>query len=150
MSFNQTREILDRAGAFHQRLIRLYEELLQRAAEEETRDLIQDLIAHERLCIVRLEDYKETGSKNMLDTFFKYMVDGTETQFFSYGIPDVVDNACVIAAARYFDECLSRFYKEMSRKALSAKVREMLENLQAMEQREQLVLSKIALGLKPA
>jgi rubrerythrin len=150
MSFNQTRDILDHARAFHRRLIHFYEELLDRSPTEETCELIEDLVEHERVLESRLKEYEEGVSDNMLDTFFKYMVDGTEKHFAEYHVPAAVDSAYVIGAARHFDACLSRFYKEMARKALSEQVREILVNLQEMEQREQLALSKMALDLRVA
>jgi rubrerythrin len=150
MSFNQTRDILDQACAFHRRLIRFYEELLDRAPEEETCELIEDLVGHEQKLEALLVDYEGRVSDNMLDTFFKYMVGCTAKCIDEYEVPDTVDSAYVLAAARHFDECLGRFYQEMARKALSEKVREILVNLQEMEQREQLALSKLALGLRVA
>ncbi len=150
MSFNQTWEVLDHAREFHRRLILFYEDLLDVAAEEETCELIEDLIAHEQTLEARLKEYEENLSNNVLDTFFKYMVDGTEKHFSEYDVPENVDSAYVITATRHFDECLSRFYQEMARKALSEQLREILVNLQEMEQREQLVLSKLELGLKVA
>ncbi len=150
MSFNQTWEVLDHARGFHRRLILFYEDLLDAATQEETCELIEELIAHEQMLEGRLKEYEESVSDNMLDTFFKYMIDDTEKHFSEYDMPETVGSAYVITATRHFDECLSRFYQEMAKKALSVELRDILENLQEMEQREQLVLSKLELGLKVA
>ena len=147
MAFNQTREILDHARDFHRRLGRFYEELLDRAPQAQTRELLDQLVEHEQTLERRLGDYEESVSKNILDTFFKYMVDGTDAHFADYAIPDEVDAGFVIEAARHFDHCLDRFYKEMANKALSEHVREVLLNLMEMELREQMSLSKQALEL---
>lgn len=150
MSFNQTWEVLDHAREFHRRMILFYEDLLDVATDTETCELLEGLIVHEQTLETRLRLYEESLSDNMLDTFFKYMVDGTEKHFSEYDVPEDIDSAYVITATRYFDECLSRFYQEMAKKAMSEKLREILENLQELEQQEQLVLSKMQLGLKVA
>lgn len=148
MSFNQTREILDHARDFHRRLIRFYTDLRHHAEDEVTLKLIEDLVDHERQLESRLYEYEESVSGNLLDTFFKYMTATTDQTFAGYPIPDKVDTDYVIQATRYFDESLGRFYESMAQKAVSVDVREMLENLQHMEQREQLVLSKLVVSLE--
>ncbi len=148
MSFNQTRDILDHAREFHRRLIRFYDGLRGLTESEETARLLEELIARERQLEARLADYEERVSENTLDTFFKYVLATTEQEFRDYFIPDEVDSEFVIAAARYFDERLSRFYESMAAKALSVQVRDVLENLREMEQREQLTLSKMELEMK--
>lgn len=148
MSFNQTREILDHARDFHRRLIRFYADLRHHSEDELTQQLIEDLVAHERQLEARLYEYEESVSGNTLDTFFKYMTATTDQTFASYPIPDEIDTDYVIQATRYFDESLCRFYESMAKKAISVNVREMLENLQHMEQREQLALSKLVLSLE--
>lgn len=147
MSFNQTRDLLDHAQDFHRRLCQFYETLLDRASEQKTRELLYSLIEHENVLNQRMQEYEEEVSANILDTFFKYVVDGSETHFAQYHIPSAVDTHYVITAARHFDDCLTTFYKEMARKALSEQVREVLLNLMDMEQREQMRLSKQELEL---
>lgn len=147
MSFNQTRDILDHARDFHRRLIRFYADLRNHTEDEITLKLIEDLVDHERKLDDRLYQYEESTSGNTLDTFFKYMIATTDQTFASYPIPDEINTEYVIQATRYFDENLCRFYESMAKKALSVGVRDMLENLQQMEQREQLVLSKLMVSL---
>lgn len=147
MSFNQTRDILDHAQSFHRRLACFYEELLDQAPEEQTCELLETLVEHEKVLHRRLKEYKEEASDNMLDTFFKYMPTTLEKYFSEYEIPDTVKSNDVIAAARHFDELQAKFYQEMAGAALSEPVREMLLNLVEMELQEQMTLSKHALEL---
>ena len=109
--------------------------------------MLGNLIEHEQMLERRLKEYEEGVSRNILDTFFKYMVDRIDTHFANYEVPDQVDAAAVIDAARYFDNCLCSFYREMAHKAMSEQVREVLLNLMDMELREQMSLSKQALEL---
>ncbi|MCF7817367.1 MAG: hypothetical protein K9M54_05735 [Kiritimatiellales bacterium] len=147
MSFNQTRDILDHARDFHRRLGEFYAELLDRAPDEETRELLDNLMDHEHVLERRLKEYEEEVSKNVLDTFFKYMVGEREDCFGEYAVPSLVGTEYVIEATRHFDRCLCDFYKEMARKALAEQVREVLLNLLEMELREQMTLSKKVLEL---
>jgi len=147
MSFNQTRDLLDVARQFHLNLAGLYERMLERAASEEARGLIGTLIDHEKILEQRLEEYEDEVSTNILDTFFKYVVDQHRKCFQEYVLPDSMNSMDVIEATRHFDRCLSDFYKEMAQKSLSAHVRDVLLNLMQMELREQMSLSKRTLEL---
>lgn len=148
MSFCQTRDILDHAREFHRRLIRFYNDLRELADEDVTLSLLDDLVEHERNMENRLHDYEESISDNTLDTFFKYMAATTDQAFANYPVPDRVDVDYVIQATRFFDEKLKLFYESMAKKAMSVQVKAMLENLQEMEQREQLELSKLMISLQ--
>jgi rubrerythrin len=147
MSFNQTRDLLDVARQFHVHLAELYGAMLDRAATEETRALIGTLIEHEQILEKRLEEYEEEGSANILDTFFKYVVDEHKKCFQEYVLPESLGSMDVIDATRHFDQCLGDFYKEMAEKSLSEHVREVLLNLMQMELREQMNLSRRTLEL---
>jgi hypothetical protein len=150
MSFNQTRDLLDHARDFHRRLAHFYKGIRPHAEDEITLKLIEDLIDHERQLESRLTDFEERGSDNTLDTFFKYMLATTDQLFNSYPVPDRVNTDYVIKATRYFDERLCRFYDSMSSKAISMEVHDVLGNLQQLEQREQMTLSKLMLSLQDA
>lgn len=150
MSFNQTRDLLDVARQFHLNLARLYERMMERAASVEARGLIGTLIDHEKVLERRLEEYEEEVSTNILDTYFKYVVDEHKKCFQEYVLPDSMSSMDVIQATRHFDQCLSDFYKEMAKKSLSEHVRDVLLNLMQMELREQMTLSRRTLELAVA
>lgn len=150
MSFDQTRDILDHARDFHRRLIRFYNGLTGLAEDEITLRLIDDLIEHEKQLEMRLADYEETAANDTMDTFFKYLIATTDQVFDGYFVPEIVDVDYVVKTTRFFDEKLARFYESMAQRAGSTQVREMLENLQELEQREQMALSKLMLTLQEA
>ncbi len=147
MSFNQTRDLMDVARQFHINLAGLYEKMMDRAANEEARALIGTLIDHERILEQRLGEYEEEGSANIMDTFFKYVVNDHQKVFEGYVLPDSMSAMDVIEVTRYFDQHLADFYQEMARKSLSEQVREVLLNLTQMELREQMNLSRRTLEL---
>lgn len=147
MSFNQTRDLLDVARQFHLNLAGLYEKMMDRAANEEARALIGTLIEHEKMLEKQLEEYEEEGSANIMDTFFKYVVNDHQKAFQEYVLPDSISAMDVIEVTRHFDQHLADFYKEMARKSLSEQVRDVLLNLTQMELREQMNLSRRTLEL---
>ena len=147
MSFNQTRDLLNVARQFHLNLVALYEQMLDRAETAQTHVLIETLIEHERKLEKQLEEYEDEGSANIMDTFFKYVVNDHQKSFQEYVLPDTVSAMDVIEATRQFDQHLSDFYKEMARKSMSEQVREILLNLTQMELKEQMSLSRRTLEL---
>lgn len=147
MSFNQTRDLLEVARQFHRNLSGLYEQMKARSSGEETKALIATLIEHEQILDQRLGEYEEESSANILDTFFKYVVDEHKKCFQEYELPASISAMDVINVTRHFDQCLADFYKEMAQKSLSEHVRDVLINLMQMELREQMNLSRRTLEL---
>ena len=148
MAFDQTKDVLEHAREFHQRLSVFYEELKDSASKERTRALLDYMSRHEKYLDDCLAQYEEQVSDNVLDTYFKYGSESTKmTAISEFEIKPEMDVDDVMAAAMHFDACLIEFYREMAQRALSEKVREVFENLLVMEQHEQIELSKQALGL---
>ena len=150
MSFNQTRDVLDVAREFHVQMAGLYRKMLDRAATEEAIQLIGTLIEHEQTLEQRLAEYEGEVSHNILDTYFKYVVDKCMTCFDNYALPESMTSMDVIEVTRYFDQCLAKFYKDMAAKAQVDHVREVLLNLMQMELHEQMNLSRRTLELTMA
>ena len=148
MAFDQTKDVLDHAREFHQKLSVFYEELKESASKERTRALLDYMSRHERYLDDCLAQYEEQVSDNILDTYFKYGSESTKmTAITDFEITPEMEVDDVMAAAMHFDACLIAFYREMAQRALSEKVREIFENLLVMEQHEQIELSKQALGI---
>ncbi len=148
MAFDQTKDVLDHAREFHQKLGVFYEDLKESASKERTRALLDYMSRHEKYLDDCLSQYEEQVSDNVLDTYFKYGSESTEmTAISDFEIKPKMDVEDVVAAAMHFDACLIEFYREMAQRALSEKVREVFENLLVMEQHEQIELSKQMLGI---
>ncbi len=147
MSFNQTRDLLDVAREFHIRMGDLYQDMLKRGSTEEAIQLIGTLIEHEENLERRMAEYEEEVSTNILDTYFKYIVEKFMQCFDDYTLPATMSPMEVIEVTRYFDQKLAGFYKEMAAKSLADHVREVLLNLMQMELREQMNLSRRTLEL---
>lgn len=148
MAFDQTKDVLEHAREFHQKLSVFYEELKEAASKERTRALLDYMSRHEQYLDDSMAQYKEQVSDNVLDTYFKYGSESTKiTEISEFEIKPEMDVEDVIAAAMHFDACLIDFYREMAQRSLSEKVREVFENLLVMEQHEQIELSKQMIGL---
>lgn len=147
MSFNQTKDLLDVAREFHIRMADLYRQMLDLAATEEAVLLIGTLIEHEQILEQRLGEYETEVSDNILDTYFKYIIEKLTKCFGEYTLPLTMSSMDVIEVTRHFDRCLARFYKEMADKSLAEHVREVLLNLMHMEMHEQMNLSRRTLEL---
>ena len=148
MAFDQTKDVLDHAREFHQKLSVFYEDLKESASKERTRALLDYMSRHEKYLDDCLAQYEEQVSGNILDTYFKYESESTKiTAITDFEIKPEMEVDDVMAAAMHFDACLIAFYREMAQRALSEKVREIFENLLVMEQHEQIELSKQALGI---
>ena len=150
MAFNQTKDLLDVAREFHVQMGNLYRSMLKRASSEEAIQLIRTLIEHEKTLEQRLCEYQDEVSGNILDTYFKFMVEKCMKCFDEYVLPQSMSSMDVIEVTRYFDQCLARFYKDMAVKAQVEHVREVLLNLMNMELREQMNLSRRTLELTTA
>ena len=148
MAFDQTKDVLDHAREFHQKLSVFYEDLKESASKERTRALLDYMSRHEKYLDDCLAQYEELVSDNILDTYFKYESESTKiTAITDFEIKPEMEVDDVMAAAMHFDACLIEFYREMAQRALSENVREIFENLLVMEQHEQIELSKQMLGI---
>ncbi|MCK4565573.1 MAG: hypothetical protein KAU94_12960 [Verrucomicrobia bacterium] len=148
MAFDQTKDVLEHAREFHQKLRVFYEELKESASKERTRALLDYMSRHEKYLDDCLVQYEEQVSDNVLDTYFKFGSEATQiAEICEFTIKPEMEVDDVMAVAMHFDACLIKFYREMAQRSLSDKVREVFENLLVMEQHEQIELSKQMLGL---
>lgn len=147
MSFDQTKDVLEHAREFHQKLGVFYEELKHSTSKERTRALLDYMSRHERYLADSLAQYEEQVSANVLDAYFQYSGENSDIPVIAkFKINPDMGLEDVIAAAMHFDAHLITFYRTMARRALSETVREVFENLLVMEQHEQIELSKQTIG----
>jgi len=148
MPFNQTKEILEQARKFHQKLSEFYEGLEDYTSKEHTKALLNYMSRHETYLGKCLAEFQNGVSRNVLDSYFQYGSDATKlTEISDFKIKEDMEVTDVVTAAMHFDACLIQFYREMADHSSSEKVREVFENLLVMEEHEQLELSKALLEL---
>jgi len=148
MPFNQTKDVLNQARKFHQKLSEFYEGLKDSSSKERTRALLGYMSRHEQYLGECLAAFQKDVSKNVLDSYYQYGSEATRLkEITEFKIKPEMDVDDVITAAMHFDACLIKFYSEMVTRAPSSAVREVFENLLVMEEHEQLELSKTMLEL---
>jgi rubrerythrin len=148
MPFNQTKDVLNQARKFHQKLNEFYEGLKDSSSKERTRALLGYMSRHEQYLDECLAIFQKDVSKNILDSYYQYVSDATRLkEITEFKIKPDMEVEDVVTAAMHFDACLIKFYSEMVNRAPSSAVREVFENLLVMEEHEQLELSKTLLEL---
>lgn len=148
MPFSQTKDVLNQARKFHQKLSEFYEELKDSAGKERTRALLSYMSRHEQYLDECLAAFQRDVSKSVLDSYYQYDSNATNlSEITEFKIKPDMDVDDVVAAAMHFDACLIKFYREMAVRAPSSAVKEVFENLLVMEEHEQLELSKTMLEL---
>ena len=148
MAIMQTRDVLNQARKFHRKLAEFYDDLQDSATKERTRALLSYMSRHENYLDQCLAEFGNEVSDNVLDTYFRNGSDATRlSEISEFSIKEDMDAEDVIAAAMHFDTCLINFYKEMADRTVAQKVRDVFENLLAMERNEQVELSKKSLEL---
>ncbi len=148
MPFNQTKDVLNQARKFHQKLSEFYEGLKDSSSKERTRALLGYMSRHEQYLDECLAAFQKDVSKNVLDSYYQYDSSATKlSQITEFKIKPDMDVEDVVTAAMHFDACLIKFYSEMVNRAPSSAVKEVFENLLVMEEHEQLELSKTMLEL---
>lgn len=146
MPFDQTKDVLEQARAFHRKLSEFYDHLSSTAEKERARALLDYLSRHENYLEGCLKEFMQDVSRNVLDSYFQYGSDASNLKgIIDFEIRASMDVEDVVAAAMHFDACLIKFYREMAEKAQSTRVREVFENLLVMEEHEQIELSKTSI-----
>ena len=146
MRFEQTRDILDHARAFHSHISQLYLRLAGEAEKGAVKMLLDYMGRHERNLEEALIRYEQQASEQILDTWFQYTHDEETLHICeaSEFRPDMTVKE-VVAAGLKLDDCLIRLYREMAEYANSEQVRDVFRNLLEMEEREKHKLSRNAL-----
>lgn len=151
MAFETTKDVLDHVRQFHQQLSEFYNRLSQKAEKERVKMLLDYLSRHEKHLENSMADYEAEVSANILKTWFQYPPPKdmlTTCQSLSIDDYDVLTVDSVVILALDLDNCLISLYREMIKNSESTEVREVFENLLAMEQKEELELVRNSLELK--
>ena len=146
MRFEQTRDVLEHARAFHAHIGELYHRLANEAERGAVKMLLEYMGRHERNLEEALARYQREASEQILDTWFQYTHDDEILRLCedSDFRPDMTVTE-IVAAGLKLDDCLIQLYREMAECADSEQVREVFTNLLEMEEHEKHTLSKNAL-----
>ena len=144
MSFEQTRDILEKARLFHHELRAFYSRMEETAQRDRIRMLLEYLGRREAHLEERLAEYERNASRDMLDQWFRF----APAQHIGEEIsrvrlrPDPTPEE-LIAVALKLDEELLRIYRQAAELAPDDAVRELFTRLfeEGKQERSNLVLS---------
>ncbi len=137
MTTLRTRDVLQQAHAFHERLSLHYAELGAACADERLRLLCDYLGAHEQDLATALSRYMQDASLHLLDAWLQNVPDERALHACAVLTVSAQPQADeVIAAAQHYDDCLMQMYGAMQEAAGHDDVRSLFANLMAMEEQE--------------
>jgi len=144
-TFKQTRDIIELAQWFHERLSEFYHRLSDTAERKRVKFLLDYLSRHEKHLQRSLQSYEAHASEKMLNTWFQYVPDTlTFERLQALQVQTDMSVQDVVDIVMQLDEALVDFYRELADNAESAKLREVFESLLEMEKHEEVVLLREA------
>ena len=149
MRFEQTRDVLEHARDFHAKLARFYHSLADEAQQERLKLLLDYISRHEQHLGESLDQFEDDATTKLLDTWIDFSQD-SEILRFPADIsiePDMTVDQ-VIEIAMKMDECLVQLYRQLVAHTDVPEVREVFENLLALEEGEKHRIARQALGVK--
>jgi rubrerythrin len=129
MSFEQTRDVIDRARAFHRDLRDFYRRLEDVAVKERVRILLDYLSRHEQVMEGRLAECEATHDRGVLNTWFKYTPPPIREEIGKFVIRPDMSAEAVIRMALQFDETLLRLYAHAADLAPTPEVKDLFQQL---------------------
>ena len=137
MTTLRARDVIDQAHAFHSHLSGYFAGLGEASANERVQLLYSYLSQHEKLLSQVLTRYRGDAPRRLMDTWLQNVPDDRSLQACALLNlePDTAAED-VITASLTYDDCLIALYKSMQAATTQPELREMFENLQAVEEQE--------------
>lgn len=147
-TFEQTRDVLDHARSFHHQVAELYHSLENTAEQKRVKMLLDYLQRHERHLEQSLSDYEGEASKQILDTWFQYTLEGDPADLLSeVKVKKDMTVDDVVRLALRLDDYLIDLYRSMVAHSDIPEVKEVFANLLELEQQEEHQIARNALRL---
>ncbi|MBM4156182.1 MAG: hypothetical protein FJ221_14325 [Lentisphaerae bacterium] len=143
MPFEQTRDVIDKARAFHHDMASFYHRVEHVVEKERVRMVLDWLASHEERMEGKLAEVEASTAKRVLDSWYQYPPDATvQDAVARIEIRPDMRAQDVICMALHLDENLLRLYKRAAEAAPMGEVREVFESLleEGKREREKLVL----------
>ncbi len=144
MGLERTRDVLDKARAFHRELSAFYRRMEDRADRERVKLLLDYLSGHERKMEERLAQFEETAARRILDTWYKYAPgDEIREALKLVRVEEGMTAPEIICMALRLDENLLRLYRRAAELAPAEPVRQLFQGLyeEGKKERAHLVLA---------
>lgn len=129
MALEQTRDIIEKARAFHHALADYYEQLEHVPQKEKVRMALEYLRRHERAMEEELRNFEANTDRALLDTWFRYSPEASEEAIARLKIRPDMSIEEVMELALKMDEQLLETYARAAQMAPAPAVREIFANL---------------------
>jgi len=146
MRFEQTRDVLDHAVAFHSRLGKFYHRLSNHTEQQRLKLLLDYFSRHEKHLRRSLEDFEDETAEQLLNTWFDFTTGSDLDKLPAKTEIDpntTVDQ--VIHLAMELDDHLIALYREMASRADIPELKQLFESLLKLEEQEQHRMARQAL-----
>jgi len=138
MRFKQTKDVLERARNFHEKISNAYKQRRDRTEQERLKLLLDYMSHREQELANALEEFTEGSSKEVLDTWFQFTCDDETLQMrLNALLHDDMTMDDVTRAGVALSQCFIDLFREIATTADSDQVRAVFQNLLESEQREQ-------------
>ncbi|WP_250459939.1 hypothetical protein [Microbulbifer litoralis] len=141
-TFKQAFQVLKDAEKFHRQMADLYEELLEKAADNRTRLLLQHMLEHERRMARNLANYNGVAQHKVMQTWLQYTHEESASDFIrslDLGDPPTIKE--INNMGREVDRYFSDLYEAVYGAIESAEVKEVFEDLKQIQDKERITLS---------
>lgn len=130
MPFEQTRDVIERARAFHRDLADRFHRMEREADRDKVRMLLDFLAGHEERMERNLAAFENATAASMLDTWFAYPLPDDLCQSAArISLTAEMSVPEIISAALQLDECLQGLYRYAAEAAPSPEVRDLFLSL---------------------
>lgn len=137
MTTLRARDVIDQAHAFHAQLAGYFAGLSEAADNERVRLLYSYLSQHEQLLSEILTRYRGDAPQRLMDAWLQNVPDDRALHACAMlNLEPDTPADDVIAASLTYDDCLIALYKAMQEASAQPELRELFENLQALEEQE--------------
>lgn len=143
MAYMQVREVLQRAGTFHERLADVYRWIAERSTRDEKKRMLVYMADQEDEARRMLDDYVRTSNAQALDTWLHF-IPPTTLQLGDLPRPDM-DLADLVASATRLDQSLTTLYDRLATYTAAPGTQEALGQLRDLQREKGRKLSKAAL-----
>lgn len=144
MSFEQTKDVIERARLFHRQLRDYYLQLKEVTDKQRVQMLLDYLCLHEEKMERSLSEFEQSTTRGALSTWFMYAPgDETEKVLKSLRIDPDMTSQEVVCTALQLDETLLRLYKQAAELAPREPIRELFRSMyeEGKKERSKLVLN---------
>lgn len=144
----QTKDLLEIARRYHQRLADLYADVEKQDRGERIHVLLDYLRRHEQHLEEALESVSEETRDQVRNHWFDFLPGDTPlTELPEDALRHITSAEDITTQALEFDRKLIEWYRMMSERAIVPHVQEFFEQLLAMEEREQIQMARDTLEL---